>query len=1018
LILNQGEVCQLHLVLFYHSDSRANRFEKEIGMPRSTQNQPHQSGLSGTITLAFWQLRLTWRLLLVSGAGVLAAVILVCTVPLYSQVAMSAGLRDTLNSSDDAAITIHSVAHLISVSATQKVSTQVQQNLQQNIGQFLGTSQFSAQSAGLPFGKYNEIQLIGWSMNTVGRHVKLVAGRLPQDAGNVLELAITPETAQDLQLTIGSAFTVNVPFLNADDVLVQAPLSLQVVGIFQPAAPAESFWHGTSFDSQTLGQQGALYPSLVANTSYISAMAVASNTASGGDLQNDTTLQYPTDLYWYYSLDTTHLDSNYLDQLSNGLNNVLVSVSDQPVDEPFIDKTTSTGPLNLVDSYNDRITVARIPLFSLAYLIAGLMLFFVSLMTDLLVDRQAEAIAVLRSRGASRWQIFNSLIAQSIGVGIVAFLGGPLLSVLVTRLLVQVSLSAADQGALNVILDNPLSAAFNLYLAALATIVVSILAMVFAINRASRMDILALRRESARTARGPAWLRMGLDVLAGVIALTGYGFSLYITSPGVLDARTRVLILPPMTLVGAVFLLLGCMLLFLRLFPFILEGLSSLAVRARGATSMLAVAQMARAPRQSLRMTLLLALAVAFGIFSLVFSASQAQRIPTVAAYQVGADFSGTYADGSFLSKESIAQQEAAYRNIPGVTAASVGYVSSTRGAESGVDASIELRAVDTNTFANVGLWSTQDSGQSLSALMQQLSSQRVEQFSQQTPVPALVDSAAWQTLSLTPGAEFTLSDLNGTINYIAVAEINHIPTVDDSADAGGTDDYVALGGVLVDFQTYQAAVMASTQALLYPSTVWLSTKNDAGSLSNVRVALSGGSLRLTDVNDLQALENSMNDDPLYLALLGVLGIGAATALLLGLLGNMTVSWLNARSRLVNFAVMRALGSAPGQIAGVITYEQIIIYATSIGLGVAFGLLLSFLILPAFIFTSSVGNVVGTTGIFYVTQSVPPIQMIIPGVLISLAVGLLIGVCILALGMMVRVVSRPALSSTLRLNTD
>ncbi len=103
------------------------------------------------------------------------------------------------------------------------------------------------------------------------------------------------------------------------------------------------------------------------------------------------------------------------------------------------------------------------------------------------------------------------------------------------------------------------------------------------------------------------------------------------------------LILPPMTLVGAVFLLLGCMLLFLRIFPFILEGLAHLAVRARGAISMLAIAQMARAPRQSLRMTLLLALAVAFGIFSLVFSASQAQRIPTVAAYQVGANFSGTY---------------------------------------------------------------------------------------------------------------------------------------------------------------------------------------------------------------------------------------------------------------------------------------------------------------------------------------------------------------------------------------
>lgn len=161
-----------------------------------------------------------------------------------------------------------------------------------------------------------------------------------------------------------------------------------------------------------------------------------------------------------------------------------------------------------------------------------------------------------------------------------------------------------------------------------------------------------------------------------------------------------------------------------------------------------------------------------------------------------------------------------------------------------------------------------------------------------------------------------------------------------------------------------------------------------------------------------------MGHDPLYLALLGVLMIGAATALLLGLLGNMTVSWLSAKSRLINFAVMRALGTAPGQIASILTYEQVIVYATAIGLGIAFGLLLSFLVLPAFVFTSSLGSAATGTGVFYITQSVPPIQMIIPGVLLALAVGILAAICIVALGMMVRIVSRPALSSTLRLNGD
>jgi len=64
-------------------------------------------------------------------------------------------------------------------------------------------------------------------------------------------------------------------------------------------------------------------------------------------------------------------------------------------------------------------------------------------------------------------------------------------------------------------------------------------------------------------------------------------------------------------------------------------------LRNRGAVSMLALAQVARAPRQVVRMTMLLALATAFAIFTLVFSASQIQYSRDIAGYEAGADFSG-----------------------------------------------------------------------------------------------------------------------------------------------------------------------------------------------------------------------------------------------------------------------------------------------------------------------------------------------------------------------------------------
>jgi hypothetical protein len=150
-------------------------------------------------------------------------------------------------------------------------------------------------------------------------------------------------------------------FLNSNANQTSLSLTLHIVGIFQPTDPSESFWHGTSFNSQVVSQQGSLYPSLVSNSSYMAVLDAASAQIDNGNPQNGTTFETPTDLYWYYNFDLAHLDSNNLDTLDNGLNNVLVSISNQPVIDPFVSKTTSSGPNNLIDGYNNRIAVARIP---------------------------------------------------------------------------------------------------------------------------------------------------------------------------------------------------------------------------------------------------------------------------------------------------------------------------------------------------------------------------------------------------------------------------------------------------------------------------------------------------------------------------------------------------------------------------------------------------------------------------------------------------------------------------------
>jgi ABC-type antimicrobial peptide transport system permease subunit len=315
-------------------------------------------------------------------------------------------------------------------------------------------------------------------------------------------------------------------------------------------------------------------------------------------------------------------------------------------------------------------------------------------------------------------------------------------------------------------------------------------------------------------------------------------------------------------------------------------------------------------------------------------------------------------------------------------------------------------------------IWTQQESSQPVAPLMAELVARRAQAMAKDD-IPAIVDTAAAQTLHLSVGTPFSLGNYQGQVNFVTIAVVNRIPTISDTTESSGTSDTILAGGILVDYASYAAVVAATLQVDIGGTTnIWLRTKDDAASLANVREALNYGDLQLAALNDRRALIESLSSDPFYLALFGLLFIGAATALILALVGNLTASWLSARSRLTNFAVMRALGGTPYQIARILTVEQGFVYAAALALGIMLGLLLSFLVLPNFIFTTAVATNQLTTAEFYVLQNVPPIQVIVSPGLLFVALGVLVVICCVALIMMARVVLWPSISQTLRLNED
>lgn len=985
------------------------RGRRESSMPFSTMTR-----------LAFWQLRQTWRLLGVVSAGLLAAVVLVCAIPLYAQVAESAGLRHTLESNQqNRYITVQALNSLFSADALNTAEQQITQELQSTLGSTVASvPDLSVQIAALSLGQNQYMRLVGTDARLAGGHLQLVEGRLPAPTDdNVVEFAVTPAGLRELNLQPGQYIQVPYDVLDSSNRRIAQTITLRLVGVFTERDEQALFWHGETFTSEAFSrglQTAQRLPVMVDNAalmrvlSALSAPAIQQN--NGGQFEN------PSNVYWYYRFDFSRLDINHLADLTDSLNAALTVLEHNPEAFPYVVDTTSSGPLAIFLDYRDRVTVLGLPILCLAFLIGGLVLFFVFLITDLLVERQAATLALLRSRGASVPQILGALLLQSAGPALLALLAGPFLAIFLGRELAGLTLQPVDQEAIQLITADPLKVVPGLIGQDVLVIGLAGLVMALSSWRVMYTTLLSARQERARSSQPPLWTRFNLDLLAAAVALLGFLLSLYISSPGVMDVRTHALILPVTTLIGLLFLLVGGLLLCLRIFPHLLHLGERLVARGRGAIPLLALAQMARTPRQSLRMLLLFALAVAFALFTLIFAQTQDQRLRDLTTYRVGGDLSGDIP----LSQQNLSwdQLKRWYQGLDGITSVTLGSTQRMTG-KSGEGVPIDLRAVDASTYASTVYWTLQNGDQPVAALTRELLIRRAE-AAKRNVIPAIIDDAAAHSLNVGVGQQFVLRDFHGPLDYYVVAIVHFIPTIYDSASRASPDASISHGGVLIDYQTDSVVALAINQETVIPNRVWLRTSDNPAILNNVRHVLLSGTYALDNAVDRRALDTVLSGDPLYAALIGILLIGAAVALLLGLLGNLMVSWLNARTRRSNFAVLRALGSTPRQIASVLLWEQGIVYGTALALGSVLGLVFSWLILPAFVFSPLAGVDAAGAGeeAFYLVQSVPAVHEIIPFWPIAQLLAALLSICLLALLVMATVALRPRISQALRVDED
>jgi ABC-type antimicrobial peptide transport system permease subunit len=997
-------------------------------------------------TLAFWQLRRTWFLLLFITFGMIAAVVIASAIPLLSDVLTTAGLRNTLRATPDSAdIQLSTATNGISTPVVQNIHNQFDPLFHHYLGNVIKpdlSAIISEDFSILPPKNHTTLSVYGTSMQQAAPHLGSIQGQLAHISSNpssVIEIMMTPDTAHLLRVNIGSTFKLAfqyVVFTSTTDVLQRtAVITVRVAGLFSIHPANAPYWHGEDFKTTKIA--------LESTTQYQFTFLVSDNALLA--LIDHLNSVYRTDaihsfnfsgyiLIWHYHLDSSQLDISKLDPLidrSAAMNSLFDSQygylenggsTDFTLEYPYLihvelsgQSLDSNGNPGILEEFRSRTEVARIPTGVFTLLILALILFFVSLLTTLLVDRQQDTIVLLRSRGASQTQIFGALFLQSIGLGIIALVIGLPLATSAVLLLSHYMLPGTELDALNIITSHPLQTTFGTIWYALVIVLIALFTMGISLSVAARMNILSLRQEVTRSNKPPLWQRLHFDVIAGVIALVGYSFSLYVTSIGTaLPGNAQVLIATPLSIIAPLFLIVGCLFLFLRIFPLFLRLGARIAARGRGAVLMLAFTQTARSPRQSLRLTMLVALATAFALFTLVFLATQAEHIQEIVTYQTGADFSAELLSAGGSPSPVINQ----YQSIPGVLSASAGFVGSGYGGTANLP--MDIRAVDASSFAQTVIWPSQADDHTARLLLSELVNAR-QTSNTSDVVPAIVDQTTINTSRMHVGSFFTLtvsSIFPGNIQCVIIGVVEHIPTTNTLINP------VVTGGALIDYQTflnaYKLDLKKNTHQSVQPippfmNQLWLHTKSDTASIASVRTNLDNPKYSYSHLVDRRLLLTTLQSDPLYLILDGVLILGTATACIVVLIGGVLTSWLSVRTRQVSYLTLQALGATTRQTTGMLMWEQAIAYITGVLLGVGFGTLLIVSVIHSLTLTDLNSNL--SSEEFFALQSVLSTQIIVPQWL-PFVLLTLVGIYILALINMVRVISGSMIGKKLRLEEN
>ncbi|HEY0828922.1 MAG TPA: FtsX-like permease family protein [Bacilli bacterium] len=756
------------------------------------------------------------------------------------------------------------------------------------------------------------------AMSGLEDHVRLVDGRLPakNKVDGVYEALVVEEALNKLKMVLGNEFVLK-------DESTHIELTIKPVGVIDKKTYDSVYWSAANLNTYQ-------------STFFINYELFESDFTTSNVLP----VLFSR---WYYALDYSNMGLDNIQSYIDTHTKIRTMLSNR-----FTNYSIKSNALTTLGEYAEREKRLMLMLWSLNVPVMIMLAFYLFMVSNLITERQKTEIAVLRSRGASRFQILSGYMIEGLILGVIAILTGPYLGLWLTKIL------GASNGFLSFVQRSSLQAELNdqTYKYALIAAASSLVMTLIPSFLATRVSIVSHKQQMARQHHQSFWHKFYIDIF--LLAAAFYGFISFqrrmkdLVSLGLDSDRLK--IDPLLFLVPALFIL-GLGLFILRIYPWFIRILHWLGRKWWPPGIYSTMIQVGRASGQYQFIMIFLIITIATGIFSASAARTMNKNIEDKVNYKNGADIilnvrwendappppvpgMPVPAEAEAGPKKKVQFTEPPFElvdQLPGIEEAAKVFIKDgvyVSAAESGI---ARLMGVDTDDFGRAS-WLKD----------------------------GLLDHHYYRYLNLIAGEPSAVLISKTLAAQQGVKTGDYIYVGWEGVDSKA---FIVYG--IVDFfpsfnpnpqDVKQKAPMLVVGNLEYiqnnlalePYQVWLKLKPGVESRKQLFDGILEKKIPVESLIDTREELVSAKNDPYQLAINGMMTLGFVISILISFIGFLLYWVLSMRSRTLQFGILRAMGISFSQLIAMLTTEQILTSGAAILIGILTGNYASQLFVPFF----------------------------------------------------------------------